>query len=79
MYRTKKVITATVIGCLLILLSSMQSFALDRNVNTDVLSENVSNMADWVEQYGYRNGDGNYTINYNILQGFRRKFIKIEK
>ena len=55
--------------CLTIALASSFSFALDKDVDTGIISENISYIANAVDQYGYTNNNGYRAISHNPKSG----------
>ena len=51
--------------CISLVAMPMQVSALDRYVDTSILTKNVNDIADWIESYGYISNKEIPTINYN--------------
>lgn len=65
MKRRVKHLMISMICCISLLAMPLQASALDRYVDTDILTDNIYDIADWIESYGYINKLGNPTIDYD--------------
>lgn len=65
MKRRVKYLMISMICCISLLAMPLQASALDRYVDTDILTDNIYDIADWIESYGYINKENAPTVSFN--------------
>lgn len=65
MKRKLKCLMLSVICCVSMLAMPWNASALDRYVDTDILVDNINDIADWIESYGFTNTEDDPAISYD--------------
>jgi len=65
MFKKFRLILSPLLICMMVFVFPTQTYALNMNVDTDILTDNVAFIADWVNLYGYTNTNGDKVIAYN--------------